>query len=40
MIDEHSEVRTAKATLITGTCEWRAEGEDRAAVTIIGGEML
>ena len=40
MIDERSEVRTDKATLVTGTCEWRAKGEDRADVTITGGELL
>ena len=40
MIDERSEVRTEKATLVTGTCEWQAEGEDRADVTITGGELL
>ncbi len=40
MIDERSEVRTVKATLVTGVCEWRAEGEDRAETTITGGELL
>ncbi len=40
MIDERSEVRTVKATLATGICDWQAEGEDRAEMTIAGGELL
>ena len=40
MIDKCNAVRTDKATLVTGICEWRAEGEDRAEMTITGGELL
>ena len=40
MIDKCNAVRTVKATLATGICEWQAEGEDRAEMTIAGGEML
>jgi len=38
VIDERSEVRAGNATPVTGTCDWRAEGEDGAEVTITGGK--
>jgi len=40
VIDKCNAVRTVKATLVTGICEWRAKGEDRAEMTITGGELL